>query len=344
MLEKVGIAIGARRIVEDVSFDLQQGQIGCVLGASGSGKTTLLRGIAGLEPLVSGDISVQGRSVHSGTASIPVEKRNIGMVFQDYALFPHLTVRANIAFGLDDPRSAESRGRMERVVRMLDIEALVERYPHQISGGQQQRVAIARALAPGPGILLLDEPFASLDVELREQIALEIRRVLKDEGITTVLVTHNQHEAFAMADEIGVMRAGRLQQWDTAFNLYHRPVDRYVADFVGEGAFVPGRIVDGFGVETEFGILRTEQPHGFEEGCKVDVLVRPDDVVANPDSELRATVVAKAFRGAEYLYGLKLPSGAEFLCLLPSHTDHPLGAAVSVEASLDHLVMFETKH
>lgn len=203
-----------------------------------------------------------------------------------------------------------------------------------------QRVAIARAMAPKPRILLLDEPFASLDVELREDIAREIRTILKMDGITTILVSHNQFEAFAMADEIGVMRAGQLLQWSTAFALYHEPATAYVADFVGEGVFLPGTVIDDLAVSTELGVLHTDQPLGYEAGALVSVLIRPDDVIHDDDSPSTARVLDKAFRGAEFLYTLALDSGAKILSLVPSHHAHGKGSHIGIRVEMDHLVVF----
>lgn len=223
---------------------------------------------------------------------------------------------------------------------MLKISAFLDSWPHRLSGGQQQRVAVARAMAPKPRILLLDEPFASLDVELREEIAREIRHVLKTDGITAILVSHNQLEAFAMADEIGVMRQGRLLQWSSAFELYHQPANAAVADFVGEGTFIEGQVLDDYSVRTELGHCRGDEPHGYPAGTAVTVLVRPDDVVHEDGSSATARVVDKAFRGAEYLYTLALPSGAKILSLVPSHHSHGTDEMIGIRLEMDHLVIF----
>ncbi len=327
-------------IIERVSVSLAEGAIGCLLGPSGCGKTTLLRAIAGFEPPTHGEVWIRTQCVASTEHQVAVEKRQVGMVFQDYALFPHLTVRENIIFGLKGTSRRWRRERVGELAAMLNLEDFLDAYPHQISGGQQQRVAIARAMAPRPRILLLDEPFASLDVELREKIASEVRQVLKQDGITGILVTHNQYEAFAMADEVGVMRAGRLLQWSTAFELYHEPANAYVADFVGEGVFLPGTVIDAHSVSTELGELHGQQPHGFEAGMLVSVLIRPDDVLHDDDSRFSARVLEKAFRGAQFLYTLALDSGARILSLVPSHHDHPRDSWIGIRVEMDHLVVF----
>lgn len=339
-LTNVSVALENTPIVQNIDLRLAQGDIGCLLGPSGCGKTTLLRAIAGFEAITSGQIEVAGQAVSQPGQMIPVEKRQVGMVFQDYALFPHLSVKDNIAFGLRRFKAAERERRIQELADMLRIGELLQAYPHRLSGGQQQRVAIARAMAPKPRILLLDEPFASLDVELREEIAREIRHVLKQDGITTILVSHNQFEAFAMADEIGVMKAGQLLQWSTAFELYHEPSSAYVADFVGEGVFLPGTIIDELSVTTELGVLHTDQPMAYAPGTLVSVLIRPDDVIHDDDSPATARVLDKAFRGAEFLYTLALDSGARVLSLVPSHHAHGKGTNIGIRVEMDHLVVF----
>jgi iron(III) transport system ATP-binding protein len=339
-LNKVSVSLENTPIVQHIGLRLAEGDIGCLLGPSGCGKTTLLRAIAGFESVTHGEISIAGQLVSRPCYQLPVEKRQVGMVFQDYALFPHLTVRENIAFGLSALRAPERQRRSQQLSEMLRIGELLDAYPHRLSGGQMQRVAIARAMAPKPRILLLDEPFASLDVELRESIAREIRTILKQEGITTILVSHNQFEAFAMADEIGVMRAGQLLQWSSAFALYHEPTTAYVADFVGEGVFLPGTVIDDVSVSTELGVLHTDQTLGYKAGALVSVLIRPDDVIHDDDSPSTARVLDKAFRGAEFLYTLALDSGAKILSLVPSHHAHGKGMHIGIRLEMDHLVVF----
>ena len=343
-LKNVSVALEGTLIVRGINLQLSQGGIGCLLGPSGCGKTTLLRAIAGFEKVLQGEISIAGHPVSNQKFCQPVEKRHVGMVFQDYALFPHLTVTENIAFGLSAMNRADRQTRVQELAEMLKIGDFLTAYPHRLSGGQQQRVAVARAMAPKPGILLLDEPFASLDVELREQIAREIRVVLKQDGITAILVSHNQYEAFAMADEIGVMRAGELLPWSTPFQLYHQPACAYVADFVGEGVFLIGTVVDASRVETALGVLgKVEELHGFPLGSKVTVLIRPDDVIHDDASTTQARVIDKAFRGAGYLYTLALPDGSQILSLAPSHHAHAEGEMIGIHIEMDHLVAFSAR-
>jgi len=338
-LENVERRFGERIAVDGLTMRLPKGAIGCLLGPSGCGKTTALRCIAGFEPVDAGTIRAHGRVLsRPGFVAAP-ETREIGMVFQDYALFPHLTVEANVAFGLHRLPAARRR---QRALEMLDTVGLADcrsQFPHQLSGGQQQRVALARALAPEPQIVLLDEPFSSLDVELRERLGVEVRGVLKALNATALLVTHDQHEAFAVADLIGVMRAGRLEQWDSPYDLYHRPATRFVADFIGQGVFVPGEVIGPGEVQTEIGVLRANGTH-WERGQAVDLLLRPDDVIHDDASELRAEVCQRTFRGAEFLYTLRMPNGTQLLSLVPSHHNHSIGEHIGVRIEPDHVVAF----
>ncbi|MDQ2138972.1 ABC transporter ATP-binding protein [Alcaligenaceae bacterium A4P071] len=223
---------GLRTVVDDITLSLESGHIGCLLGASGCGKTTILRAIAGFEPVRSGDISLDGQVLSSAYVHRPPETRRVGMMFQDYALFPHLTVAENVGFGLRKLTRDARRARVDALLDMVGLGASAANYPHELSGGQQQRVALARALAPEPDLLLLDEPFSNLDVDTRERLAFEVRDILKATGHTAILVTHNQAEAFAIADRIGVMQNGHVVQWDTPYNLHHHPADAFVAQFV----------------------------------------------------------------------------------------------------------------
>lgn len=339
-LKNVSVAFAQNTILDGISFALKQGDIGCLLGPSGCGKTTLLRTIAGFEAPREGEVWIGGVRVSDKRHLVPVEERHAGMVFQDYALFPHMTVRGNIAFALESFGGKQRAARIEELVALLDITDLLDKYPHQLSGGQQQRVALARAIACRPRILLLDEPFASLDFELREQLAREVRNVLKKDGITAVLVSHNQYEAFAMADIMGVINGGKLLQWDTAFNLYHRPRTAYVADFVGEGVFLSGKVVGDREVQTELGTISGAAPLELPPGTRVEVLIRPDDIIHDDASAMTARVKDKAFRGAEFLYTLALESGARVLSLVPSHHNHPLDEPIGIRLEIDHLVVF----
>ena len=334
------VGYGGEPVVRRLSFTLEPGRIGCLLGPSGCGKTTLLRAIAGFENLLGGEIRMRGQVVSHSGWSLPPEQRRVGMVFQDFALFPHLRIGDNIGFGLRHLSERERRSRVQSLLKLVGLPEYEHDYPHQLSGGQQQRIALARAMAPRPELLLMDEPFSSMDAELREQLAREVRGILKEEEITALLVTHDQYEAFAMADEIGVLNEGQLMQWDSGYNLYHRPANRFVADFIGQGVILPGEVLNEGQVKTELGIIHGSLPSGCKTGCKLELLLRPDDIQHDDQSPLRANVVAKAFRGAEFLYTLALPSGTHVLCLAPSHHDHALGEALGIRVEVDHLVMF----
>lgn len=290
---------------------------------------------------------MEGESISRPGRYLAPEKRQIGMVFQDYALFPHLTVSENIAFGLREIPAVQRNMRVKELLETVGLSGQGSKYPTELSGGQQQRVALARALAPRPQLILLDEPFSNLDVDLRERLSLEVRNILKQEGMTAILVTHDQHEAFAMADEIGIMWEGRIQQWDTPYNLYHRPVSRFVADFIGQGAFLPGRIVDNRHVIVETGVLESRftfdcfhEGSGMCPGKQIEVLIRPDDIAYDEGSPLRAKVLHRAFRGAEFLYTLQLASGSEVLSLIPSHHNHAVGEKIGIKFDIDHVIVF----
>jgi iron(III) transport system ATP-binding protein len=346
-LKNIRHAYGRQRVVNDLSLKLNKGAIGCLLGPSGCGKTTVLRCIAGFEPISAGEIILADTVISSSHIFIPPERRHIGMVFQDYALFPHLSVADNVGFGLRGMKKANYSARVREMLQTVGLDDVAEKYPHQLSGGQQQRVALARALAPRPDLLLLDEPFSNLDVTLRGRLSLEVRDILKNQNATAILVTHDQDEAFAIADEIGVVHEGAIQQWDSAYNLYHQPANRFVANFIGQGVFLPGKILDQKHVEIELGTLAGDIPHQCAPGCElcrpgnpVDVLIRPDDIVHDDNSSLRAAVLNKAFRGADILYTLRLPGGSTALSLIPSHHNHPVGEKIGIRLETDHVVAF----
>jgi iron(III) transport system ATP-binding protein len=341
-------ALGGRPVLRGLDLDLAPGTIGCLLGPSGCGKTTALRTIAGFEDVDAGRVLGDGEVLSSPGRAVPPERRRIGMVFQDHALFPHLDVLGNVAFGLAGRPAAERRTRALELLDAVGLAGLERRRPHELSGGQQQRVALARALAPGPRLLLLDEPLASLDAELRQRLGAELRAVLKRYGTTALLVTHDQQEAFAIADEVGVLRDGVLQQWATPYDLYHRPATRFVAEFVGLGAFVRGALGADGTISTVLGPVRGASgrisvdggTHARSVPQEVDLLLRPDDVVHDDASALRAEVLRRSFRGADFLYALRLPDGTTVLSLVPSHHDHRVGERIGVRLDLDHVIAF----
>lgn len=335
---------GFLQAVSSVSFTLGQGKIGCLLGPSGCGKTSILRAVAGFIGVSEGEILLNGQSVSGAGHWVAPEKRNIGVVFQDYALFPHLTVAENVAFGLTKGKRFAAGGlpaAAKDMIALVGLKEQADRYPHEISGGQQQRVALARALAPNPGLVLLDEPFSNLDISLRERLAREVREILRQSDTTAILVTHDQHEAFAIADEVGVLFNGELAQWGDPYQLYHEPNSMPVARFVGEGALISGA-QHGHQVDTPFGQLPLKDCC-CDEHCdaqNVRVLLRPDDVVHDDAATMKARVVRKSFRGADFLYTLELPNGEQILSLVPSHHNHALDEPIGVRLEADHVVTF----
>lgn len=342
-LRGLSVAYDGPPVVSDVSLDLETGTIGCLIGPSGCGKSTLLRAIAGFEPVQHGEIWIDGRCVAAAGFSLPPEARRVGMVFQDFALFPHLSVADNLAFGIRRlPRSAR-RDRVATLLELVDLTQAANLYPHQLSGGMQQRVALARALAPCPDVLLLDEPFSSMDASLREQLAREVRDVLRREGVTAVLVTHDQLEAFAMADRIGVLSKGTLRQWDSALGLYQNPADRFVASFIGQGVILPGSALPPRQVMTELGKTSTLRAHGLMRDAAMEVLIRPDDLIDDPNAPCRATVIERSFRGGAYLYGLRLPSGNRVLALIPSQREYRLGETIGLRLVEREFPAFESQ-
>ena len=327
-------------VCRDFNLTLREGEIGCLLGPSGCGKTTVLRLVAGLEAVHGGEIRLHGEAASRPGFTQAPESRRVGFVFQDYALFPHLDVESNVAFGLRSMPRPQRAERVRELLGAVGMERSAARYPHQLSGGQMQRVALARALAPRPQILLLDEPFSNLDVDLREKLSIEVRAILKNLGATALVVTHDQHEAFALADMVGVMHQGRVEQWAGAYELYHRPATRFVADFVGEGVLIHGTASDPHTIETTLGRMRPGNGGALRPGQPLAVLLRPDDVLHDDDSTLKAEVVKKAFRGAEFLYTLRLADGHQVLSLVPSHHNHAIGERIGIKLDVDHVVAF----
>ncbi len=326
--------------VDGLSLHVHRGELFCLLGPSGCGKTTALRAIAGFEPVSEGEIWLEDECVSRPGHTLPPEKRQLGMVFQDYALFPHLDLGDNITFGLRGQGKVDKRRRADELLEMVGLQGYASRFPHELSGGQQQRVALARALAARPRMILMDEPFSNLDVELRERLSNEVRAILKEQGITGVMVTHDQHEAFAIGDRIAVMREGHLLQLDTAFNLYHEPANRFIAEFIGQGAFLCGTLLAPDSIETELGSIRGNRAYEWAPGSTVEVLLRPDDILPDAEGPITAQVVGKAFKGAETLYTLALESGTQVLSLFPSHQDHAIGDRVRIRLKVNHLVAF----
>ena len=330
-------SFGPTPIIRNISFSIKRGDILALLGPSGCGKTTTLRLIAGFEQPDSGYIEIDGRTVAENGFNLPPEKRRVGMVFQDYAIFPHLSVAKNVAFGLG--RGAEAAQRTERMLNMVGLVGQGDKMPHELSGGQQQRVALARALALDPAVVLLDEPFSNLDTALRQQVRLEVKGLLKQNGATAVFVTHDQEEALFLGDQIAVMNEGILEQLGTPQEVFHRPRTRFVAEFMGKTDFVPG-YVNGRGIALVLGHLPL--PHiSLPAGTAVSVAVRPDDVAlqaAEGDEAANGRILSRQFTGIAYIYQIRLSDGS----LIHSWQPHTLDLApeTAVQATLhpDHAV------
>jgi iron(III) transport system ATP-binding protein len=328
-------------VLRDISLQVETGSVVCLLGPSGCGKTTLLRLVAGFEEPDAGEIYLIKRLVSRPGLVVPPEQRHVGMVFQDYALFPHMTVSQNIQFGLFRWPAAWRRTRLTEMLQLVGLEGMAERYPHELSGGQQQRVALARALAPVPQLLLLDEPFSNLDVHLRQQLREEVQAILIEAGITTVLVTHDQEEALSFADILAVINQGQVVQYAPPDEIVRRPCTRFVAQFIGLGDFLKGEM-QATCITTELGEVpytHVLSPRG--DGRQVELLVRPEHVqLCNTSHGTAAQVVHASFRGTRKLYTLRLPSGATLGALFPSEVTLRSGETVRVTWQPADLVVF----
>jgi iron(III) transport system ATP-binding protein len=321
--------------VSDISFEMKNGEILALVGPSGCGKTTTLRLIAGLDRPDSGLIQLEGRVLTSETEFVPPERRGVGMIFQEHALFPHLTVFENVAFGLLGQKPTEVRAKVKELLRMVEMEPLANRYPHQLSGGERQRAALVRALAPHPTLLLLDEPFSSLDADLRIQVREQVRGILKSIHATAIFVTHDQEEALFMGDRLAVFRNGGIEQIGTPEEVFHASKTRFVAEFMGNSDFIDGEILSDR-IRTSLGIVshKVELPHE----TRVEIAFRADDVDFLPDSTGNAVIDDRLFRGSFYVYRLRLDSGQVMNALKP-HTDFfPVGERVKILISAGHPV------
>ncbi len=339
-LRGVGKRFGPVVAAADITFDVDDGELLVLLGPSGCGKSTLLRLVCGLETPDEGRIECGGRLLNDEAVQLPPEARKISLVFQDNALFPHMTVCDNVAFGLHGRPNGTRTQRVSEVLDMVRLEDVVTRFPHELSGGQQQRVALARALAPEPALVLLDEPFSDLDRTLRLALREEVRDVFTASGTAAILVTHDQEEALVMGDRIAVQRAGRIEQIGAPETLFSDPASRFVAEFVGEADFVSGEVTDD-GIQTEIG--RLIQATGATTGTAVDVAIRADDIAVHPDPSAPATVVSRAFTGMVNKYRVRLPSGAIVHSLQPHTLNLAEGTRVDVRAEPGHaLACFPT--
>ncbi len=323
--------------ITDISFSVCEGDLTAILGPSGCGKTTVLRVIAGFERPAHGHVVISGKSVASANTWVEAEHRGVGMVFQDYALFPHLTVLQNVAFGLRGVTPNSQREKIREVFALIGLEGFESHYPSALSGGQQQRVALARALAPRPAVLLLDEPFSSLDPDMTERMREELLEILERTGSTSILVTHDHEEALDMADNVAVLNTGRLEQLGTPDEIYHTPTTAFVADFVGQADFVPGQVTEGK-VVTEVGIF--ENVGRLKDSTQVLVMIRPDDVRIQPCETASARILRRHFRGSENLYRILLPSGQLLYSSDSSTVIYPVGTNVVIHVETLHTIVF----
>ena len=332
-------SFGDKQIVENFSISVEPGSILALLGPSGCGKTTTLRLIAGFERLDRGRIEIAGAVAADNGDYLPPEKRRVGMVFQDYAIFPHLSIGQNVAFGLG--RGPQAEQRLQAALTLVGLQGLEKQMPHELSGGQQQRVALARALAPDPAVLLLDEPFSNLDTSLRVQVRREVRTLLKESGTTAVFVTHDQEEAMFIGDYIAVMNEGRLEQVDAPYDVFHRPRSRFVAEFMGYTDFIEGEAV-AEGVATALGTLPLRNPP--PPGTAVAVCARPDDIALEAaleaDDAGNGRVFERRFIGMAYIYTIALQDGGSLRSWQPHTVDLPPGTAVVAAARPGHALNY----
>ncbi|MBE9011901.1 ABC transporter ATP-binding protein [Pseudanabaenaceae cyanobacterium LEGE 13415] len=331
-------------VVDSVSLKLRQGELLSLLGASGCGKTTLLRLIAGFERPQSGRIELSGQEVASPNRWLPPEQRDIGMVFQDYALFPHLTVAQNVGFGLKKSRrkrssypAQQAKKMVSEAIAQVGLSGFEKRYPHELSGGQQQRVALARALAPQPALILLDEPLSNLDVQVRSHLRQEIRSILKTTGSTAIFVTHDQEEALSISDRVAVMNQGKLEQLATPETLYNEPTTRFVAEFVTQGNFLPATY-DGKGWKTSIGTLILNQDEPISD--RADLMIRQQDIRLEPDEKGSIVLVDRAFLGRDHRYTIQTSSGNRLQVLSAMNPVLAVGTRVKVRVNLATVRVF----
>jgi iron(III) transport system ATP-binding protein len=317
-------------ILSGVNFSINKGELCSLLGPSGCGKTTLLRALAGFQAISAGHIHLGEKDI----THLTPEQRGIGFVFQDYALFPHLTVSENIIYGIH--KKSNARERVTELLTLIELTGFENRYPHELSGGQQQRVALARALAPEPQLLLFDEPFSNLDTELRKSLNLKVRSILKQANLTAILVTHDQTEAFAFGDKVGILNNGQLEQWGSPYTLYHEPTTRFVAEFIGQGQLINAQVKDSHSLQTAFGVIHHQQCFLHDE---LQLLTRPDDWKISQVGE-PVTITNKQFTGTQTLYSVKTHHGETINISTPSHQDYAIGDIVQIKPQFEHIITF----
>ena len=338
-IEDVSLSIEGNLILDNLSLNIDEHEIISLIGPSASGKSSLLRIIAGFENISSGKVKLNGLIVDDRSTIVQPQNRNVGIIFQDLALFPHLSCKDNIIFGITNYSEDHKRQRLDRLCNLLDITSIKDKFPHEISGGQQQRIAIARALAPGPEILLLDEPFSALDEELKETLIHDVKNLLKEEKITTIVITHNIKEAFQLSDKIAFLDNKKIIQFDTAYNLYHKPYTKEIANFCGIGSFIKGTVIDSNHVSTILGDLFGDTSK-YKVGSNVSVMIRPDDIIHDDNSSQSAKVLEKIFFGSDFLYKLELSEGEKIFCYTPSHHNHAINEVIGIKPVIDHLILF----
>ena len=330
------------KVLSNINFHINDSEIGCILGPSGCGKTSLLRAIAGFESVSSGSILKDGVCITNSVENTPVSNRNMGMVFQDYALFPNMDVKSNIAFGLKNSTELEKDNRVNYLLDLVNLVDCKNKYPHELSGGEQQRIALARALAPSPDIILMDEPFSNIDQDIKEELVSDVRLLLKELAITSIIVTHDQNEAFNLADKVAIMNNGTIQQVGIPYDIYHKPVNKFVANFIGLGTFLPLKKNNKGDFEIPLGPLDNNRiKNELTKFDNLEMLIRPDDIIHNDLSIKKAKILEKQFRGAEFLYKLLYNNEHQILCYAPSHHNHEIGELIGIEIDIQHYVIFE---
>jgi len=333
LCDKLIKSFGETVALNQTKIELFNGEILAILGPSGCGKSTLLRAIAGFENIDSGDITINGKTVSSRDKFTPAEKRRVGMVFQDYALFPHLTVEDNVGFGTKSSSKSDKASLVKQMLKLVELDGMEGRYPHELSGGQQQRVAVARTLAANPVTILLDEPFSNLDATMRTEIRNTVRQALQGRGVATIIVTHDREEAFTIADRVAVMNSGQIEQVDTPENMYRSPVSKFVASMTGTANFMPAIITSNRAV-TELGKFQWVSPtNGIVEGDEVELLVRPDDFLVLPNPNASVTVTSREYRGDAMVLSVELGSGNTIQCRQGPYSDLPVGTSVDLVPS-----------
>ena len=340
-LEDVRIVLDSKIILDNINLAIKDGEIVSLMGASASGKTSLVRSIAGFNNISSGRIKIDGQIIDDSNKQIDVSERNIGFIFQDLALFPHLTVRENICFGLNNIDDTKKLKRAEKLEALLNIKDIKDRYPNQISGGQQQRVAIARAIAPQPKLLLLDEPFSALDYDLKLNLMEDIIELIKSENITAILITHSAQEAFKMSDKIAFISNNTITQYTDPYDIYHRPSSKEISNFFGISSYINAEIIDSNSIRTILGNFNGNFEK-YKKGDQVDLLIRPDNITYDDESEFSAKVIKQTFIGSDFLYELELEDSQKIFCYEPAQHNHEINQIIKIKLNLAHLTVLDS--